>query len=192
MQETLLISHPAPFGFFDLDGLFSVAFVLILAKLVSFDSQGARMANGIDVAMNLFDYLAKRGNKAALNRKADFEQMCNHAGISLEGTIASSGGVSENMTLQNDATNTPRYDAVTDGAQASVETPSRLESLESSSLPSFWQPENISFDSFFYSIPSDFYTVYQNVDLALSGSVELDWEQLESNTNSCQGYRALE
>lgn len=192
MLETLLISPPATFGFFDLDGLFSVAFVLILAKLVPFEPQRAKMANGIELTMKLFNYLAKRGNKAALNRKADFEQMCNHAGIALEGTYASPGGVQEIMTLHSHAANTLRYGPVTDSAQATVENPSRPESLETSSLPSFWQPENILFDSFFYSVPDDFYTVYQNVDLTLSGSVELDWGQLESNINSFHGNRSLQ
>ncbi|CAI7604070.1 unnamed protein product [Penicillium viridicatum] len=176
----------APFGFFDLDALFSVAFVFILAGSAFSDAQQIRVVQGLKLAMNLFDYLAERGNKASLCRKTDTEQICNHVGVSLDGASTALGDSQATPTPTQHAAITPRYDPVAEIIRTPTQQPDQrvnpsgyLHPLRATGLPPVRQTEDGLYDSFSGSVPRDLYTIHQNNDLALSGSVELDWEELE-------------
>ncbi|KAF3019912.1 hypothetical protein E8E15_003341 [Penicillium rubens] len=175
----------APFGFFDLDALFSVAFVLILAGSAFCDAQKMGVVHGLKRAMSLFDYLAERGNRASLCRKSDIEQMCNHVGVSLGRAGTPSGDLQNTPTPTHHPAITPRYDPAAEIIR-SPQQPDQsgnqsgyLHPLRDPGPPPLWQTENSLYDSFSGSVPRDLYTIYQNNDLALSGSIELDWEELE-------------
>ncbi|KAJ5944920.1 hypothetical protein N7516_005088 [Penicillium verrucosum] len=179
------ISSQAPFGFFDLDALFSVAFVLILAGSAFSDAQQMRVVHGLKLAMNLFDYLAERGNKASLCRKTDIEQICNHVGVSLDGTNTASSDLQGTPTPTQHPTITSWYDPVAEIIRSPTQQDQSgnqsgyIHPLQDPGLLPLWQTENSFYDSFSGSMPRDLYTIYQNNDLALSGSIKLDWEELE-------------
>jgi hypothetical protein len=143
------------------------------------------VVHGLKRAMSLFDYLAERGNKASLCRKSDIEQICNHVGVSLGGAGTPSGDLQDTPTPTQHPAITPRYDPVAEIIR-SPQQPDQsgnqsgyLHPLHDPGPPPLWQTENSLYDSFSGSVPRDLYTIYQNNDLALSGSIELDWEELE-------------
>lgn len=178
----------APFGFFDLDALFSIAFVLILAEKVLSDDQKDRVSHGLRITMDLFDHLAERGNKASLSRKADVEQMCNHLGISTKSADHSyPRDRQESLSPRESTATTLRYDPVMEIIQTTgrqqphnlVDPVSYFDQFRSSDLSQLGETENMLYDSLSDSVSHGLYNIYNNNDLMFSGSVELDWEELE-------------
>lgn len=138
--------------------------------------------------MDLFDHLAERGNKASLSRKADVEQMCNHLGISTKSAHNShSRDMQGSLSPRESTATTLRYDPVmeiiqTTGRQQPHNAPdpvSYFDQFRSSDLSPLGETENMLYDSLSDSVPHGLYNIYNNNDLMFSGSVELDWEELE-------------
>jgi proline utilization trans-activator len=177
----------APFGFFDLDALFSVAFIFVLAESVPSDIGSRRGAHDLKTAMDIFDYLGERGNKASLQRKMEIEQMCNHIGVSVQERNVLPGPVQTRSSSTQQVATPPQtgmnrtpHATIRDLEQTLDDTSGYpLPSLQISEQPPRWENDINLDDTFSGSDPRDVYTIYQSNDLMLSGSVELDWEERE-------------
>jgi proline utilization trans-activator len=71
----------AKFGFFDLDAIFSAAFVFVLTAVSPVHA--SRRIVELRSAISLLEYLSSVGNKAAGNRLVDISQMCARLDIDL-------------------------------------------------------------------------------------------------------------
>lgn len=185
ISETNILK--APFGFFDLDALFSVAFVFVLAESVPSDIGSRQGAHDLKTAMEIFDYLGERGNKASLQRKMEIEQMCNHIGVSVQenNNVTSPLRIRSSSRQQvaippQPGINQTSHATIRDVEQNLDDSSGYLDpSLQISERPPRWENDINLDDTFSGSDPRDVYTIYQSNDLMLSGSVELDWEELE-------------
>ncbi|KDN70964.1 hypothetical protein CSUB01_09962 [Colletotrichum sublineola] len=75
------------FGFFDLDAIFSAAFIMILTLIVdSTCEQGGKLAPrpGLSEALEILDYLVGRGNEFALQRAQEVRRMRDHLSTFLD------------------------------------------------------------------------------------------------------------
>ncbi|TIC99993.1 putative transcriptional regulatory protein C3C7.04 [Colletotrichum higginsianum] len=75
------------FGFFDLDAIFSAAFIMILTLIVdSTCDEGQRLAPrpGLSEALEILDFLAGRGNDFALQRAREVRRMRDHLSTFLD------------------------------------------------------------------------------------------------------------
>ncbi|KAL4933735.1 fungal specific transcription factor domain-containing protein [Aspergillus undulatus] len=83
LQQQQLLAN---FGFFNLDAIFSVAFVFVLSSTIYPDKESCW--RDINSTLELLDYLSSHGNKASHNRRADIVQRCDYLGISGQRTRA--------------------------------------------------------------------------------------------------------
>ncbi|KAK2055294.1 hypothetical protein LY76DRAFT_596179 [Colletotrichum caudatum] len=77
----------ATFGFFDLDAIFSAAFIMILTLIIdSTCEEGGKLAPrpGLSEALEILDYLAGRGNEFALQRAQEVRRMRDHLSAFLD------------------------------------------------------------------------------------------------------------
>ncbi|KAK2031066.1 hypothetical protein LX32DRAFT_662090 [Colletotrichum zoysiae] len=75
------------FGFFDLDAIFSAAFIMILTLIIdSTCEEGGKLAPrpGLSEALEILDYLAGRGNEFALQRAQEVRRMRDHLSAFLD------------------------------------------------------------------------------------------------------------
>ncbi|KAK1994784.1 hypothetical protein LX36DRAFT_613646 [Colletotrichum falcatum] len=75
------------FGFFDLDAIFSAAFIMILTLIIdSKCEEGGKLAPrpGLSEALEILDYLAGRGNDFALQRAREVRRMRDHLSTFLD------------------------------------------------------------------------------------------------------------
>ncbi|KAL5042077.1 hypothetical protein BDW71DRAFT_200866 [Aspergillus fruticulosus] len=162
----------ANFGFFDLDAIFSVAFVLVLAGTI-YPSKGS-YSRDIHLALDLLNHLSLNGNKAARNRRADIVQMCDHLGITREGPVLAShqGQLSYSMhqATELEQTTVPAREAET--------LPDNTTPIDFSE-PALQWVHGID-ELLLQQDPHDFYSLYCNDTFPLAGTVETDWEALEA------------
>ncbi|KAH8168289.1 fungal specific transcription factor domain-containing protein [Sarocladium implicatum] len=168
-------SPKAKFGFFDLDALFSAAFVFVLGETM--DLEGETSARGIARSASLMQYLGAVGNKVAVKRLMDIEQMCTHLNIAVEESISEAMQQTPSGDEAGQQLNQEAHEAVivSQGQKYSSEytkTPeSRLGSggygAEGLGLMSLWS-EDI-----------DFLIDFDGNDLNLDGTIETDWGEFE-------------
>ncbi|CAH0047054.1 unnamed protein product [Clonostachys solani] len=165
----------AKFGFFDLDAIFSAAFVFVMAEVT--EHKAPMGPSELQTAVSLLDHLGKCGNKASMNRLLDIRQMCSRLGIAIEisDTVMQ---ISEESPapIQNDSNQANQSAAQHDsGTSFTMMAPwSGLEGLVDG-----------NFDVFsLNSTDIDSTTLGPWDDLILDGTVETDWEQFERATNS--------
>ncbi|KAJ0359892.1 hypothetical protein COL154_007940 [Colletotrichum chrysophilum] len=75
------------FGFFDLDAIFSAAFIMILTLIIdstSDDSQKLAPSPGLPDALEILDYLVARGNDFASQRAREVRRMRDHLSTFLD------------------------------------------------------------------------------------------------------------
>ncbi|KAK1574622.1 uncharacterized protein LY79DRAFT_593184 [Colletotrichum navitas] len=75
------------FGFFDLDAIFSAAFIMILTLIIdSTCEEGGKLAPrpGLSEALDILDYLVGRGNNFALQRAREVRRMRDHLSTFLD------------------------------------------------------------------------------------------------------------
>ncbi|GJC87835.1 putative transcriptional regulatory protein C3C7.04 [Colletotrichum liriopes] len=75
------------FGFFDLDAIFSAAFIMILTLIIDSsceESQKLAPRPGLPEALEILDYLAGRGNDFALQRAREVRRMRDHLSTFLD------------------------------------------------------------------------------------------------------------
>ncbi|KAL2866660.1 fungal specific transcription factor domain-containing protein [Aspergillus lucknowensis] len=162
----------ANFGFFDLDAIFSVAFVFVLAGKIY---PGKESYNrDIKLTLALLDHLSSHGNRAAPNRRADILQMCDHLGIAREQMAFSTHG---ERHPTRDPDKPPEHVQVADiptetGPPQDTTTP--LDFTE----PALQWVNDID-ELMLQQDPHDFYSLYYNDGFPLAGTVETDWEALE-------------
>ncbi|GJC93110.1 fungal specific transcription factor domain-containing protein [Colletotrichum higginsianum] len=150
------------FGFFDLDAIFSAAFIMILTLIVdSTCDEGQRLAPrpGLSEALEILDFLAGRGNDFALQRAREVRRMRDHLSTFLDipknspsefrANRPGTSGVMEGQpvattTTSTVAASTPGYDveearrrpdAAGAGQQAGVQEPPRFEPVERHLVP---------------------------------------------------------
>ncbi|KAJ9661442.1 hypothetical protein H2201_006473 [Coniosporium apollinis] len=183
------------FGFFDLDATFSVAFVFVLVESI-YSSKGSDLF-GIHGTLGIFHYLTQHGNRAASKRLADIEQMCDHLSIPLELSTAAgrSAPTEPHLNAVAEPHNGQREDTAARWPNGQEQAPDmeRLVPLEEPMSLDWYQPLEPVFpqqipypvedtaigDNFFGEGTHDVYSLYYNNDLALTGAVESDWEELE-------------
>ncbi|GKT41195.1 uncharacterized protein ColSpa_01376 [Colletotrichum spaethianum] len=77
----------ATFGFFDLDAIFSAAFIMILTLIIDStceESQKLAPRPGLSDALEILDYLVGRGNDFALQRAREVRRMRDHLSTFLD------------------------------------------------------------------------------------------------------------
>lgn len=165
-------SRPAKFGFFDLDALFSAAFVFVLAEKIT-PRQSAE-PSGIRGAASLMDWLSTCGNKVASKRLEDIHQMCSHLGIDVDWQGL---GVTPKPAVEGVPTEAVATEAPTLGGQGSTQDV----------MPA-WQPadpgHDLSFDMLSFS-PGELgvTSFWDGGGLSLDGTFETDWQEFERITS---------
>jgi hypothetical protein len=188
----------AKFGFFDLDALFSVSFVLILTESIRTDPQNQSTIRDIISCMEIFAYLKQHGNKAAHNRELDIMQIYDHLGLSKELLYPASIEPATNYTsnsaavvgqsnypallnesLENLTTN--NYNGPTNNEQCVMDLSEASPTAELANLehPLHWVDDPTTNEFMVNEETRDLYSFYYNDGLALSGTVETDWGVLE-------------
>ncbi|KAL2826097.1 hypothetical protein BDW59DRAFT_161222 [Aspergillus cavernicola] len=168
LQHQQLIAN---FGFFDLDAIFSAAFVFVLAGTIYPNKESCW--RDINLALDVLDQLSLHGNKASSNRRADILQMCDHLGISREQVA---------HTAPVEPTSTSAVEHIQPNAHIAV--PAMEQPIQDNTTPlNFSEPalnwvNNID-ELLLEQDPHDFYSLYCNDGLPLAGTVETDWEALE-------------
>ncbi|KAL2821151.1 hypothetical protein BJX63DRAFT_379487 [Aspergillus granulosus] len=162
----------ANFGFFDLDAIFSVAFVFVLAATI-YPGKGSYNRD-INLTLDLLNHISFHGNKAARNRRTDILQMCHLLGISREQTVLAS---------HLEQPSIPAFDQVLEPEQPTVIL-NGVEPLPNNTTPiDFSEPAlqwvNDIDELLLQLDPHDFYSLYCNDAFPLAGTVETDWEALE-------------
>lgn len=157
----------AKFGFFDLDAIFSAAFVFVMAAVYG-ENNTSRIAE-IRSALNLLEFLSNCGNKAASCRLADIRQMCSRLGIdiSVQTTRQASRQAGSDTAVENtvmvQAPNTSLPVPPWDG----------IEGLLSGELDLFTEEGGLDFANF-----------WQDNEFTLDGTVETDWGEFERIASS--------
>jgi proline utilization trans-activator len=165
---TRALSSAAKFGFFDLDALFSAAFVFVLAEKIS--PRTPTDPCGIRDAASLMGWLSASGNKAATKRLADIHQMCSHLGIAVDWQGPA-------ITPTSAAQDVPRENAVP-GVRLGG----------GGEVVSAWQPEHAGREAEFGMLsfsPNelDLEAFWNGNDLSLDGTIETDWQEFERITS---------
>ncbi|KAL4874438.1 hypothetical protein BJY04DRAFT_225929 [Aspergillus karnatakaensis] len=161
----------ANFGFFDLDAIFSVAFVFVLAGTIHPGKESCW--RDINLTLHLLDHLSSHGNKAAYNRRVDILQMCEHLGISRE--------QNDNNTQAN-----PISACEPEGTSAIFNPPVGIAPpVQDSITPVDFSEPALQWvteidELLLQQDPHDFYSLYSNNGLPLVGTIETDWEALEN------------
>ncbi|KAL3486313.1 hypothetical protein BJX62DRAFT_228833 [Aspergillus germanicus] len=162
----------ANFGFFDLDAIFSVAFVLVLAATI-YPGKGS-YSRDIQLTLDLLNHLSLNGNKAARNRRADIAQMCDHLGISKQGPVVAS----HQGQLPYDIHQAAELEQPTVSARGGEPLPDNTTPIDFSEPALQWV--NGIDELLLQQDPHDFYSLYCNDAFPLAGTVETDWEALEA------------
>ncbi|VUC27318.1 unnamed protein product [Clonostachys rosea] len=167
--------NQAKFGFFDLDAIFSAAFVFVMAEVT--EHKAPMGPSDLQSAVSFLDHLGKCGNKASMNRLVDIRQMCSRLGITIEIPDTAMQISNESPAPgQNDSNQLDQSAAQHgSGASSTMMAPwSGLEGLVDGNFDIF-RLDSTDIDST---------TLGQWDDLILDGTVETDWEQFERATNS--------
>lgn len=159
----------AKFGFFDLDAIFSTAFVFVLAATIYPDNES--YLREINSTVQLFDYLSESGNQASHNRRADILQMCDHLGLFRE-LVDSPSQAGQTLACPH-------------GQNAQINRQGLVQSLIAGETPVDFSEPALQWVTDIDQLllqqdPHNFYSLYSNNGLPLAGTVETDWETLES------------
>ncbi|KAF9891058.1 hypothetical protein FE257_004993 [Aspergillus nanangensis] len=181
----------ATFGFFDLDAIFSVAFVFVLCESIYPHPHGDSCLQSIEETLGLLQYLVSRGNRAASNRKLDIIQMCEHLGITIDqGPLSQHGEMRDPCDVHPDVPS--NFDQVPERHDpASTRDPSEPDgtmadgialaaSLPADPLP--WDRDTSLSEIFTGYDNSELYSLYCDGNLPLTGTVETDWDIFERQT----------
>ncbi|KAL4871699.1 hypothetical protein BDV12DRAFT_18414 [Aspergillus spectabilis] len=163
----------ANFGFFDLDAIFSVAFVFVLAGTIYPGKESCW--RDINLTLNLLHHLGSHGNKASHNRRDDIVQMCDHLGISREqADVATQANPNLTCEIEQPAGYDVSINSSTEPAQPMQDNTTPVDFSE----PALQWVMDID-QLLLQQDPHDFYSLYSNNGLPLAGTVETDWETLE-------------
>lgn len=157
----------AKFGFFDLDALFSAAFVFVLTEKIT--PRQPTDPSGIRSAVSLMDWLSTCGNKVATKRLADIYQMCSHLNIILDW---------EGLAINPTPATEPEQKEGTMPWARSVAQASLQEIVPA------WQPaepgQDLSIDMLSFSPGEmDVAAFWDGGGLSLDGTFETDWQEFE-------------
>ncbi|KAL3460977.1 hypothetical protein BJX64DRAFT_278118 [Aspergillus heterothallicus] len=162
----------ANFGFFDLDAIFSVAFVFVLARTI-YPGKGSYNRD-INLTLDLLNHLSLHGNKAAHNRRADILQMCDQIGISQEHATLASRLEQPSISASDQATELEQPIVNLHPAELFPDNTTPIDFSE----PALHWVNDID-ELLLQQDPHDFYSLYCNDAFPLAGTVETDWEALE-------------
>ncbi|KAF6809169.1 fungal specific transcription factor domain-containing protein [Colletotrichum plurivorum] len=182
------------FGFFDLDAIFSAAFIMILTLVIdSTRDEGEKTAPtpGLADALEILDYLAGRGNKFALQRAREARRMRDLLARFLNIPKSSP----REGARRGEGDRPPKSVGDGTGAASQLGSRSLLDSSLWNDISYLWmqQPSGQAADEDAQQLsfePSgvtdvlmddtyDYYSIYHNQDLALTGQDLGDFGELE-------------
>lgn len=152
----------AKFGFFDLDAIFSTAFVFVLAE-VAVRPQETNRSDGVGRqrirgAASMMEYLSSCGNRVATKRLADIRQMCSY--LDLDVDWREETDISAQFTAHQIL-----------GDDANAGTDMKLQAAETVGFDVVFGEDDIDLSSFWYGN-----------DVGLDGTFETDWQEFERIT----------
>lgn len=153
------------------------------------DGTGPGLA-GIIGAFEIFDYLISHGNKAAMKRKIDIEQMCEHLGIALGSQMDGTDALASHSYRSEVEESLRTQDLDPSAGQAPPLDV--LSSQDWATLPDLTVPEHFYLadstmgSAVFEGGALDAYSYYYNDDLSLTGAVSADWEEFERQISRYQ------
>lgn len=157
------LTSVAKFGCFDLDAIFSAAFVFVMAELLNSGSAAAELQR----AGSLLRQLEKYGNKAASNRLGDVQQMCSRLEISVE-LLGDTDQGCDRMERRHEPENVEADLNLSDPSWTNPPW-NGLEELLSGDLSELFSNDE----------QTALLDPYQHNDFSLDGTVETDWGEFE-------------
>lgn len=169
-----------------------MAFIFVLVESIYATTKQGCGLNGTMDAIGIFQYLTDHGNRAASNRRADIEEMCAHLGVSLQPDRGKTP--EQNYFVVEDSQNQEQAGPLTSAASSRQDMHSGPITQPQAPINLDWYepfaqvfPEQIPYpmedasmtEMSFGEGTHDIYSLYYNDDLALTGAVNTDWEELE-------------